>query len=126
MQEIYQEISKRIENRYIIKMNNTNALTSRKHLYILLQMWVQGTLQANDTVGDLDLHNNNVRVITLNLANSSYYINADTTREGVLKFLKNKENDWQLIINQKGVRNKVTNTKNNEPIDGFYMYQVIN
>ena len=123
---IYQEISNRIENGYILKMNNENALTSEKHLFILLEMWVKRTENSNDTIGNLDLYNNNVKIIRLNFANTAYYINADSTREGVLKFLENKKNDWKIIENERGRMNKVTNTTNKEPIQGFYMYKVIN
>ena len=126
MQEIYQQISSRIENGYILKMNNENALTIKKHLFILLDMWVKRTENSNDTIGNLDLCNNNVKIIKLNLANNSYYINADTTREGVLKFLENKKNEWRIIENERGRMNKVTNTANEDPIQGFYMYIVIN
>jgi hypothetical protein len=125
MQEIYQQISNRIENRYILKMNKENALTSEKHLFILLEMWVKRTENSNDTIGNLDLNNNNVKIIKLNLANNSYYIDADTTREGVLKFLENKKRQWRIIVNRDGRRNKVTNTTNEAPIEGFYMYKVI-
>ena len=125
MQEIYQEISNRIENGYILQMNNENALTSEKHLFILLEMWVKRTENSNDTIGNLDLYNNNVKIIKLNLDNKSYYIDADTTREGVLKFLENKKTKWETIENRNGKRNKVTNTTNNDPIPGFYMYKVI-
>jgi hypothetical protein len=126
MKEIYQEMSDRIENGYILKMNNENALTSKKHLFILLELWVKRTEKSNDTIGNLNIYNNNVKIIKLNLDINSYYIDADTTREGVLKFLENKKTKWETIENRNGNRNKVTNTTNNDPISGFYMYKVIN
>lgn len=125
MQKIIQEISNRIQNGYILLMNNKNALESKKELFILLEMWAKRTDNSTDTIGNLGSHNNNVKIIKLNLANNSYYINADTTREGVLKFLENKKSNWRIIENQNCVMNKVTNTINNEPIQGFYMYREI-
>ena len=89
-------------------------------------MWVKRTENSNDTIGNLDLYNNNVKIIRLNFANTAYYIDADSTREGVLKFLENKKNDWKIIENERGRMNKVTNTTNKESIQGFYMYKVIN
>ena len=124
MQEIYQEISRRIENGHILKMNIENALTSKKHLFILLDMWVKSTENSKDTIGNLGVYNN-VKIIKLNLDDKSYYIDADTTREGVLKFLENKKRKWRIIVNRDGRRNKVTNTTNDAPIEGFYMYKVI-
>ena len=127
MQEIYQEISNRIENGYILKMNNENALTSEKHLFILLEMWVKRTENSKDTIGNLDVYNNNVKIIKLNLDNKSYYIDADTTREGVLKFLENRNKRWITILNVRGKNiNKITNNEDSTPIEGFYMYKVIN
>ena len=87
MKKIIQEISYRIQNGYILQMNNENAPISKKHLFILLEMWANRTKNSTDTIGNLDLYNKNVKIIKLNLASNSYYINADTTREGVLMFL---------------------------------------
>lgn len=125
MKKIIQEISYRIQNGYILQMNNENALISKKHLFILLEMWANRTKNSTDTIGNLDLYNKYVKIIKLNLANNSYYINADTTREGVLMFLENKKSDWIIIENNRGRVNKVTNTTNKEAIKGFYMYREI-
>jgi len=40
----------------------------------------------------------------------------------VEEFLKNKDESWKIISNQKGTQNKVTNNPNNEAISGFYLY----
>ena len=119
-----QELAKLIEGNYILQMND-NAIQSKKDLYILLSIWKN---TVGKTIGNLenDNINNTTQIIQLQCNNSSYYINADTTREGVLKFLDNKKNDWRIIKNEKGRRNKVTNTTNEDPIQGFYMYKVIN
>ena len=121
-----QELAKRIEGKHILKMNNDNALNSREDLYSLLKLWKE--LTKGDTIGDIanDRINNNTKIVRLELKNSSFYINADTTREGVLEFLENQENDWNLIMSNRGNLNKITNNEDESPIDGFYMYQVIN
>jgi len=117
------ELAKLIEGNYILQMNN-NAIKSKKDLYRLLSIWKN---TGGKTIGNLenDNINNNTQIIQLQLNNSSYYINADTTRDGVLKFLENEKNDWKIIKNERGRMNKVTNTTNKEPIQGFYMYKVI-
>ena len=121
-----QELAKRIEGKHILKMNNDNALNSREDLYSLLKLWKE--LTKGDTIGDIanDRINNNTKIVRLELKNSSFYINADTTREGVLEFLENQENDWNVIMSNRGNLNKITNNEDESPIDGFYMYQVIN
>jgi|TARA_B110000908_G_scaffold171230_1_gene233242 hypothetical protein len=121
-----QELAKKIEGNYILQMNNDNALNSREDLYSLLKLWKE--LTKGDTIGDIanDRINNNTKIVRLELENSSFYINADTTREGVLEFLENQENDWNLIMSNRGNLNKITNNEDESPIEGFYMYQVIN
>ena len=121
-----QELAKIIEGKHILKMNNDNALNSREDLYSLLKLWKE--LTKGDTIGNIanDRINNNTKIVRLELKNSSFYINADTTREGVLEFLENQENDWNLIMSNRGNLNKITNNEDESPIDGFYMYQVIN
>ena len=118
---MYQELSDRIEGRHI--KINTNPLTCKKQLYVLLTMWFQRTENLNDTIGDLDIHNKNVPIVTLNIGKRSFYINADTTRQGVEQFLHNKDRDWNIIENNRGRENKVTNDPDNNSIEGFYMYQ---
>jgi len=121
-----QELAQKIEGHYILQMNNDNALNSKADLYSLLKLWKE--LTKGDTIGDIanDRINNNTKIVRLELENSSFYINADTTREGVLKFLENQENDWELIMSNRGNLNKITNNEDESPIEGFYMYQVIN
>ena len=46
-----QELAKRIEGNYILKMNNDNALNSREDLFTLLKIWKQST--KGGTIGDI-------------------------------------------------------------------------
>jgi hypothetical protein len=119
-----QELAKRIEGKHILKMNDDNTLNSKEELFTLLKIW---KLTKGTTIGDITNNqiNNNTQIIKLKLNSTSYYINADSTREGVLRFLENKKNDWRIIENERGRMNKVTNTTNKEPIQGFYMYKVM-
>ena len=108
-------------------MNNDNALNSREDLFTLLKIWKQST--KGGTIGDItnDQISNNTQIIKLRLNNTSYYINADTTREGVSQFLENRNKSWITILNERGKNiNKITNNEDSTPIEGFYMYTVIN
>ena len=119
-----QELAKRIEGKHILKMNNDNALNSKEELLTLLKIW---KLTKGATIGDITNNqiNNNTQIIKLKLNSTSYYINADTTREGVLRFLENRNNGWMTILNERGNMNKITNNEDRTPIEGFYMYKSI-
>jgi len=119
-----QELAKRIEGKHILKMNNDNALNSKEELLTLLKIW-KSTKGA--TIGDITNNqiNNNTQIIKLKLNSTSYYINADTTREGVLRFLENRNNGWITILNERENMNKITNNEDRTPIEGFYMYKSI-
>ena len=106
-------------------MNNDNALNSKEDLFTLLKIWKE--LTKGGTIGDItnDQINNNTQIIKLRLNNTSYYINADTTRQGVLRFLENRNNGWITILNERGNMNKITNNEDRTPIEGFYMYKSI-
>jgi hypothetical protein len=122
-----QELAKKIEGKYILQMNNDNVIESKKDLYILLGIWVDKT--KGETIGNIKniLINKNTQIIKLRLNNNSYYINADTTRDGVLQFLENRNKSWITILNERGKNiNKITNNEDSTPIEGFYMYKVIN
>jgi hypothetical protein len=122
---MYQELSNKIEGKHIKRMNNSEPLTSKKQLFVLLEMWVKRTENINDTIGNLVIHNKNVQIVKLNIGNRTFYINADTTREGVSHFLQNKKEEWKIIENERGRKNKVTNDSDKNPIQGFYMYKEI-
>ena len=119
-----QELAKRIEGKHILKMNDDNTLNSKEELFTLLKIW---KLTKGATIGDITNNqiNNNTQIIKLKLNSTSYYINADTTREGVLRFLKNRNNGWITILNERKKMNKITNNEDRTPIEGFYMYKSI-
>ena len=117
----FHELSRKIEGNYISIMNRENPLKNAEDLYKLLKLWKQ--LTNGNTIGDLTIHNGNTPIILLEMNRFLYYINADTTRKGVAEFLVNREDDWSTIMNSNGKMNKITNTKNKESIEGFYMYK---
>ena len=88
---------------------------------------MENWLETNElTIGNGESLTGNTKWIFLNLNGSKYYINADTTREGILNFVKNHENNypWMVIANNRNVYKKVSNDLNGKSIIGLYFYSV--
>ncbi len=97
---------------------------SKDQLVILLKEW----LKTNEpTIGNGVNKTGNTIWIDLNLNGSKYYINGDSTRDGILNLVKNHENNypWVVIANNRGVYKKVSNDANGNAIKGLYFYSVI-
>ena len=109
-----------IDNNYIRKCK----LNSKEDLFSLLKWWLK--LSSENTIGDLSKVHRQTRIINLILGSNHYYLNADTTRDGVKEFLLNKQNSWSIIVNQNGEKNLVTNSDTNNSIQGLYFYKIIN
>jgi transcription elongation GreA/GreB family factor len=111
-----------IINNYIEKMRRENPLNSIDKLIYVLKEWKDKS--DSETVGDLSVHTKNTPILWIKINEQLYYINADTKRKGIVKFLQNHENNNQLIIimNSVGKYNKVTNDSNDKPIPGLYFY----
>lgn len=119
-----------IEKRHLIEDGNhlnpikrENAIREVKDLYDILDYWSKHNPAS--TIGDLSIMSKNKQLILLQIGLSAYYINADTRISGVQEFLLNQNNPWKLIVNNRGVKNKVTNRIDDEPIPYFYMYKKI-
>ena len=113
-----QEISKKyIEGQYIKPLINEYALSSKEELFNLLKCWKM--ISKASTIGNVDSDSSNKRVILLNIRDISYYINADSTRKGVIEFLINKDNPWKIAKKSKVVTNHI----DSQTIKGFYMYK---
>ena len=98
------------------------TIDSKDLLYDILKWWE--IISKVRTIGDLKIINGNTPLIRINIGSNNYVINADSNKEGVFTFLKNKNNSWFLIQNENGVENKITNNISEAPIQGFYMYKV--
>lgn len=106
-----------------IPIINGTICNSKVDLIKLLKNW----LETNEnTIGDLDNFPRNTKWIFLYLNGNNYYINADTTREGILNFVKNHENNypWVVIANNRNVYKKVSNDEKGNAINGLYFYSV--
>tara|TARA_B100000963_G_scaffold145209_1_gene126483 strand:- start:117 stop:473 length:357 start_codon:yes stop_codon:yes gene_type:complete len=113
-----QEISnKYLEGEYIKPMINTYILSSKEELYDLLKTWK--IISNASTIGNTALFPKNKKIILLNIRDDSFFLNADTTRNGVIEFLINKDNPWTILKKSKVVTNKI----DLQTIKGFYMYK---
>jgi hypothetical protein len=118
------EIVKRyltIDQKHIKRIKQTDEITSIDIFYQILKSWK--IISSEKTIGYCS-PNGNVPQIRISLDGNKYVVNADSTKDGVTEFLKNKNNPWYLIENKKGIKNKITNTENKSSIKGFYMYKV--
>lgn len=108
---------------HITPIKKENALREIKDLFDILGCWTNKN--PGPTIGDLAIMNKNKKLILLQIGSAEYYINADSRISGVKEFLLNQDKPWKLIVNNRGVRNKVTNSIDEEPIPYFYMYKKI-
>jgi hypothetical protein len=103
-------------------MNKTKC-SSKDELIQLLKNW----LKTNETtIGNEAYSTGNTKWIFLMLNGNNYYLNADTTRDGIKSFVNNHENNypWVVIANNRNVNKKVTNDVNGSAIKGLYFYSV--
>ncbi len=101
-------------------MKNTKC-NSKDELITLLKNW----LETNElTIGNGESLTGNTKWIFIIINGNDYYINADTTREGVEVFVKNHERNytWKVISNNRNVFKKVSNDVHDNPIPGLYFY----
>ena len=110
-----------IDQNFFNNISLQNPFSKKEELFTILKWWK--TLSKSETIGDLNKINGNTPLIKIILGSSIYVINADTTKQGVQTFLTNKNNSWKVIENENGIKNKITNDLNEEPIKGFYMYK---
>ena len=98
---------------------------SKDQLILLLENW----LKTNEpTIGNGKNKTGNTKWIFLYLNDKEYYINADTTREGITNFVRNHEKNypWVVIANNRNVYKKVSNEINENAIKGLYFYSNTN
>jgi hypothetical protein len=112
-----------IDQNHILKLSREVALNDKEDFLKILKCWLQ--FSKSETTGDLTKMNKNTPLLFLQIGSNTYYLNADSKRAGVEEFLKNKEDSWRIILNEDGIKNKVTNRIDDMAISGFYFYKVI-
>jgi hypothetical protein len=104
-----------------IPINIGTKCNSKDELILVFKSW----LETNETaIGDIDNYPKYTKWIFLNLNGNNYFINADTTREGIVDFVNNHENNnsWKVIANRDKIFNKVSNDVASKAIKGLYFY----
>lgn len=94
---------------------------SKDELILVLKSW----LKNNEiTIGNGENKTGNTKWIFLNFNGKEYYINADTTREGIESFVKNHERSypWKVTSNNRKMYKKASNDINGKAIKGLYFY----
>ncbi|MFH1729794.1 MAG: hypothetical protein ABIA04_15385 [Pseudomonadota bacterium] len=88
-----------------------------------LKDWCAGKgLDPDEYVGDFENYGRVTWIRIHLVANIYLFLNSDTKRKGVEKFLKVYENDWYVVENTRGNYNKVAFGANKEVIENFYLY----
>ncbi len=104
---------------------NGTIINSKDNLIKLLNIWLEKTVEM--TIGDIDNFPKYTKWISLNLNGNIYFINSDSSREGIKVFVKNHENNnsWKIILNRDSIFNKVSNDAAGKPIKGLYFYSEV-
>ena len=107
------------DKNHIKQIRRNVALNSKEDLYNILDLWQ--TLTHETTIG---LNNNISATIYIRLGVREYQINSDSTKDGVKRFLENRNNEWERAINATSP-NKFTNHQNGEKVVGFQLYRCV-
>jgi len=110
---------------HIKKVSRSRPIKSKEEFFNILKVWRmynQNSLDAS--IGSEGFGQS--PHIWLSLSGKEYYLNSDTKGYGVNEFYQNRDNDWKLISNAKGVKNKITNSLDGTDIRGFYFYKSTN
>ncbi|MCX2718920.1 hypothetical protein [Lentiprolixibacter aurantiacus] len=112
------------DRKYIKKMKRSEPLQSKEMFYEVLQEWYNWNKGGEDRITQIgDVETGNTKVVHLYLNGNRYYLNGDTKISGVKEFLRNRDNPWKIIPNNRGRMNKVTNDEYDEGIKGFFFYK---
>jgi hypothetical protein len=109
-----------IDQKHFKNQSKKNPISSKAELFQILKLWRMINKDPTTTIGEVDFKQ--TPIIWVKVGSKLYYINSDTTRQGVVEFCINQANPWKTILNTLGVANKVTNRIDDSPITGFYMY----
>lgn len=108
---------------HIKPISSSEPIKSKDELFSLFKWWLK--LSSSKSIGDLSIMNKNRALIYVVIGSSTFYVNADTKRKGVEEFFKNRENNWSVIMNEDGKKNKITNRQDKNKIENFFMYKNI-
>ena len=109
---------------HIKKNSKSNPIKSKEEFFNILKVWrMYNRSKVGVSIGHESFGQS--PYLWLSIFGKEYYLNSDSKSQGVNEFYENKENDWKIISNSKGVKNKITNKEDGKEIVGFYLYKSI-
>lgn len=114
-----------IDGNLTFKMQKkVDPIKSKKELYSLLRIWaVLNKKDLQKTIGEKSYGGQ--PILWIKIDSELYYLNADTNMGGIIEFIKNENYDWQIIANNRGKFNKITNHPESKSINGLYLYKTL-
>lgn len=107
---------------YIKKNSKSNPIKSKEEFYNILKVWkMYNRNKTGVSIGDESFGQSTH--LWLSIFGKEYYLNSDSKIQGVNEFYQNRNNDWKIINNSLGVKNKITNREDGREIGGFYLYK---
>jgi len=110
-----------LDQQHIKRIDRSSPIRSKNEFNCILKTWAM--LNSNPEAKIGSAQHNQSPWIFVELGSRTYYLNSDTKLKGVIEYLKNKDEEWSLIENENGVRNKAVNTSDQKAIEGFYLYK---
>ena len=112
------------ENLSFKKQKKSDPIQSKKELYSVLRIWaVLNKKDLQKTIGEKSYGGQ--PILWIKIDGELYYLNADSKMEGIIEFIKNENYDWQIIANNRGKLNKITNHPESKSINGLYLYKTL-
>ena len=106
------------------KQKKSDPIRSKKKLFSVLRIWaVLNKKDLQKTIGEKSYGGQ--PILWIKIDGELYYLNADTKMEGIIEFIKNENYHWQIIANNRGKFNKITNHPESKSINGLYLYKTL-
>ena len=106
------------------KQKKSDPIRSKKELFSVLRIWaVLNKKDLQKTIGEKSFGGQ--PILWIKIDGELYYLNADTKMEGIIEFIKNENYNWQIIANNRGKLNKITNHPESKSINGLYLYKTL-
>lgn len=109
---------------HIKKNSKSNPIKTKEEFFNVLKVWrMYNRDKVGVSIGDESFGQS--PHLWLSIFGKEYYLNSDSKIHGINEFYQNRDNDWKIISNSKGVKNKITNKEDGKQIIGFYLYKSI-
>lgn len=109
---------------HIKKNSKSNPIKTKEEFFSVLKVWrMYNRDKVGVSIGDESFGQS--PHLWLSIFGKEYHLNSDSKIHGINEFYQNRNNDWKIISNSKGVKNKITNKEDGKQIIGFYLYKSI-